>query len=78
MRSVREYKNHILSELGVTDHSKIKSMVFKEFWVKLNDLGWSRKTKSFVGVSDIDSTALITDEEWVALDLELHSIHKIL
>ena len=86
MRTVRDFKNFVLAQVGAEDGRNFMRGQWKLrqrnplgselkrtiFWDRLNRLGWQRMTIKW-GEGDIDATALLTDDEWQKLETELHA-----
>lgn len=76
MRSVRELKTQVQQEAGVTLGFSSLSRAHSEFWGKLNQLGWDRKTKEPEECDDCDATAFLSDDEYAALVSEFRKFHN--
>lgn len=74
MRTVQEFKDFMLKRAGVQKSGQLKSRAEKDFWRKLNDLGWEKKTKSPDETPNIDAVAPLTDAEWDQLVYELQQL----
>jgi hypothetical protein len=76
MRTVRDFKEFVLREVGVPDHFAFNrvSRAHCDFFEKLNRLSWQKKTKEPEETDDIDAVAPLTEEEWVDLEAKFRKL----
>jgi len=72
--TIRDIKNRFLEFCGVKNHGELSTNEQRLFWEKLNDLGWSKKTKEAQECADIDATAFLSQQEETDL---IHEYRKI-
>lgn len=82
-RTVRDFKNFFLHKLNVENHTEITDFTsskstedLRNFWKKLNKLGWDKKMKEPEECSDVDAAAPLTDKEWEELENEFNNLEK--
>ena len=75
--TVRDFMEFILKEAGVSAHDEFVMLSEKHlaFFNKLNLLGWEKRTKQPKETLDVDATALLTNDEWHALETEFYQLH---
>ena len=67
-KTVRQVKTEFQHYVQV-DHDKYSDLQ-RNFWHKLNQLGWNKRTKEPEECQDVDATAFLTDEEYQRLAAE--------
>ncbi len=73
MRTVRDFKKFVLTEIGVGSIANFTALSpgHYRFWAKLNRLGArNMREQPPETVPDIDATVELSDSEWVELETE--------
>lgn len=77
MGTVRDFKNHVLEESGVSSVEQFVQLseAHRAFLKKLNKLGAKNiESQPPESVPDIDVTVELSDEEWTQLETEFHQL----
>ena len=77
MRTVRDFKNLLLKESGVSFGGQFaqRSDAHRAFWSKLNQVGArNMKSQPPESVPDIDATVQLTNQEWTQLETEFRQL----
>lgn len=76
-KTVRQLKDQVLRELHCESHFDLTMANDPrpgEFWEKLNQLGWQRKTQQAEECNDIDTTAFVSEKEYEDLMVEARAL----
>ena len=76
MRTVLQFKRFVFAETGVREAGKFCQISdsHEAFFIRLNNLGWKKKTKRPEETKNVDATAPLTDDEWAELEAEFRRL----
>ncbi len=74
-RTIRDFKNFVKERTRTHQGSStVIPKASREFYQKLNRLGWEKRTQDPEEAPDIDATAVLTSQEWSDLEREFREL----